>query len=83
MYYAGDGDACQHECGEIDKYIENCSNVTLSNNLKNYHDMHFCKVYVVSEVYLSQLNSSYPLKIKILNIHLPSNILMTHTSQIN
>ena len=83
MYCAGDGDACQHECGGIGKCIENCPNATLSNNLKNYHDMHLCKVRVVSEVYLSQLNSSHPLKIKILNTHLPSNVLMTHTPQIN
>ncbi len=83
MYYAGDDDACQHKCDEIGKYIENCSNVTLSNNLKNYHKMYLCKMHIVSEVYLSQLNSSHPLKIKILNTYLPSNILMIHTSQIN
>ena len=45
--------------------------------------MHLCKVRVISEVYLSQFNSSHPLKIKILNTHLPSNVLMTYTSQIN
>src|SRR6266542_2663474 len=83
MYCAGDGDACQHECGGIGKCIENCPNATLSNNLKNYYDMHLCKVRIVSEVYLSQFNSSHPLKIKILNTHLSSNVLMTHTSQIN
>ena len=45
--------------------------------------MHLCKICVVLEVYLSQLNSSNSLKIKILNTHLPSNILITYTSQIN
>ncbi len=83
MYCAGDGDACQHECSRIGKYIENYPNATLSNNLKNYYNMHLCKICVVLEVYLSQLNSSNSLKIKILNTHLPSNILITYTSQIN
>ncbi len=55
----------------------------LPNNLKNYNDMHLCKVRVTSEVYLSQLNSLYPLKIKISNTHLPSNVIVTHNPQIN
>ena len=83
MYCAGDGNACQFECGGIGKCIESCPNATLSNNLKNYNDMHLCKVRVVSETHLSQLNNSHPLKIKILNTHLPSNVLTTHTPQIN
>ena len=83
MYYAGDGNACQHEYDGIGKCIENYLNAILSNNLKNYHNMHLCKVHVVSEIYLSQFNSSHLLKIKILNIYLPSNILMTYIPQIN
>lgn len=75
MYCAGDGNSCQRECGGISKCIEGCPNETLPNNLKNGNDMHLCKVKVVSEVHLSQLNSAYPLKIKILNTHLPSNVL--------
>lgn len=83
MYCAGDGNSCQRECGGIGKCIAGCPNEILPNNLKNYNDMHLCKVKIVSEVYLSQLNSAYPLKIKILNSHLPSNVLTTHTPQIN
>ncbi|GES96335.1 hypothetical protein GLOIN_2v1777145 [Rhizophagus clarus] len=83
MYCAGDGNSCQRECGGIGKCIEGCPNEILPNNLKNYNDMHLCKVKIVSEVYLSQLNSAYPLKIKILNTHLPSNVFTTHTPQIN
>ena len=83
MYCAGDGNSCQRECGGIGECIEGCPNETFPNNLKNYNDMHLCKVKIISEVYLSQLNSLYPLKIKILNTHLPSNVLITHTPQIN
>ncbi len=45
--------------------------------------MYLYKICIISEVYLSQLNSLYPLKIKILNTHLPFNILMIYISQIN
>ena len=45
--------------------------------------MHFYKVRVILEVYLFQLNSSHPFKIKILNTHLLFNILITYISQIN
>ena len=83
MYCAGDGNSCQRDCGGIGRCIEGCQNGTLTNNLKNYNDMHLCKVRITSEVYLSQVNTSYPLKIKILNTHLPSNVLITHTPQIN
>jgi len=83
MYCAGDGNSCQYECGGIGRYIKSCRNETLPNNLKNFNDMHLCKVRIISEVYLSKLNHSHPLKIKILNAHLPSNILTTHTPQIN
>jgi len=83
MYCAGDGNSCQHECGGIGKCIEGCQNETLPNNLKNYNDMHLCKVRVLSEVYLSQLNSLNPLKIKISKTHLPTNVLTTHNPQIN
>ncbi len=78
MYYAGDGNACQHEYDGIGKCIENYLNAILSNNLKNYHNMYLCKVHVISEVYLFQLNNSHSFKIKILNIHLPSNVLIIH-----
>ena len=83
MFCAGDGNSCQYECGGIGKCVEGCQNELLPNNLRNYNDMHLCKVRVISEVYLSQINDLRPLKIKILNTHLPSNILVTHTPQIN
>ncbi|CAB5217590.1 unnamed protein product [Rhizophagus irregularis] len=83
MYCAGDGNSCQRECGEIGKCMEGCQNEMLPNNLKNGNDMHLCKLRIVSEVYLSQINNSNPLKIKVLNSHLSSNILMTHTPQID
>ncbi|RIA92398.1 hypothetical protein C1645_820735 [Glomus cerebriforme] len=40
MYCTGDGNSYQHECGRIGKYIEGCQNEILSNNLKNYSDIH-------------------------------------------
>src|SRR4051812_12281761 len=83
MYCAEDGNSCQRDCGEISRCIGGCQNETLPNNLKNYNDMHLCKVRIISEVYLSQVNTSYPPKIKILNTHLPSNVLITHTPKIN
>ncbi|GBC42759.1 hypothetical protein GLOIN_2v1777145 [Rhizophagus irregularis DAOM 181602=DAOM 197198] len=83
MYCAEDGNSCQYECGGIGKCIEGCQNEALPNNLKNYNDMHLCKVRIISEVYLSKIDRPCPLKIKVLNSHLPSNVLTTHTPQIN
>ncbi|UZO21775.1 uncharacterized protein OCT59_014160 [Rhizophagus irregularis] len=83
MYCAGDGNSCQYECGGIGKCIEGCQNEALPNNLKNYNDMHLCKVRIISEVYLSKIDRPCPLKIKVLNSHLPSNVRTTHTPQIN
>jgi hypothetical protein len=45
--------------------------------------MHLCKVQIVLELHLSQINNSHPLKIRILNTHLPTNVLIMHTPQIN
>ncbi|CAB4403560.1 unnamed protein product [Rhizophagus irregularis] len=44
MYYSGKGNSCQHECRRIGSCKENCANYSLSNNIKNYYDMHLCKV---------------------------------------
>ena len=83
MYCANDSNFYQYKCGGIGKYIEGCPNETLPNNLKNYNNMHLCKVKIILEVYLAQFNSTYPLKLKILNTYLLSNVLITYTSQIN
>ena len=53
MFCSGEGNSCQHECGEIGSYKEMCENYSLKNNVKNYHDMHLCKVCVTSESKLS------------------------------
>src|SRR3954469_9008206 len=60
MYCAGNGNSCQRDCGEISRCIEGCQNKTLPNNLKNYNDMHLCKVRIISEVYLSQVITHTP-----------------------
>ncbi|PKK45631.1 hypothetical protein RhiirC2_803905 [Rhizophagus irregularis] len=44
MYYSGEGNNCQHECRRISSCKENCANYSLSNNIKNYYDMHLCKI---------------------------------------
>lgn len=83
MYYSGDGNSYQYECGGIGKCIEGCQNKALPNNLKSYNNVHLCKVQIISEVYLSKIDNLYPLKIKVLNSYLPSNVLTTHTPKIN
>ena len=52
MYCAGEGNMCQRTCGEIGKCKENCENFQFSNGLKNYQDMHLCKVRIKSEVHI-------------------------------
>ncbi|PKC54138.1 hypothetical protein RhiirA1_507803 [Rhizophagus irregularis] len=77
MYCAG-GNSCQRECGNIGSCKENCANRNFPNNIKNSHDMHLCKVRVISESKLSWLKTSKPLRIKIIGSHLPANALNTH-----
>ncbi|PKY61806.1 hypothetical protein RhiirA4_432072 [Rhizophagus irregularis] len=74
MYCSGEGNSCQHKCGGIGSCKETCTNYSLKNNVKNYHDMHLCKVRIISESKLSWLNKEKPLKIKIVGLHLPTNI---------
>jgi hypothetical protein len=62
---------------------ETCANYSLQNNIKNYHDMHLCKVCVISESKLSWLNKEKPLKIKIVGLHLPTNVLISHNPRLN
>ncbi len=83
MFCLGEGNNCQHECGGIGSCKETCTNFSLSNNIKNYHDMHLCKVRVISESKLSWLNQEKPLQIKIIGSHLPQNTLISHTSTIS
>jgi hypothetical protein len=82
MYCSGEGGNCQHECGGIGNCKENCTNRSLSNNTKNYHDMHRCKVRVISESKLSWLKKEKPLRIKIIGSHLPVNTLASHTPSV-
>ena len=56
MYCAGDGNVCQRVCGEIGKCKADCKNSEFSNGLKNYQDMHLCKVRVKSEVHFFCFN---------------------------
>jgi hypothetical protein len=79
MYCSGEGRSCQHECGGIGNCKEDCTNYSLSNNIKSYHDMHRCKVRVISEVKLSWIKKDKPLRIKIIGTHLPVNTLASHT----
>ncbi|CAB5194731.1 unnamed protein product [Rhizophagus irregularis] len=79
MYCSGEGNSCQHECEGISNCKENCANYSLPNNIKNYHDMHLCKVRVISESKLSWLKKEKPLRIKIIGSHLPINTLASHT----
>ncbi|PKB99203.1 hypothetical protein RhiirA5_430119 [Rhizophagus irregularis] len=74
MYCSGERNSCQHECGGIGSCKETCTNYSLKNNVKNYYDIHLCKVRVISESKLSWLNKEKPLKIKIVGLHLPTNI---------
>jgi hypothetical protein len=60
MYCSGDGNVCQRVCGGIGNCLETCENYFLHKNLKNANDMHLCKVRVISECYLSWLNSETP-----------------------
>ncbi|CAG8541659.1 20510_t:CDS:2 [Cetraspora pellucida] len=82
LYYAGDGKTCQHQCGSIGECVLNCPNYNLANNLKNRNDMHHCSVQVHSFSWLSYLNSSHQLRIKIEGTHYPSNMLITKTPQV-
>ena len=82
MFCSKEGNSCQHECGGIGSCKETCTNFYLSNNIKNYHDMHLCKVRVISESKLFWLNQEKPLQIKIIGSHLPQNTLISHTPTI-
>ena len=82
MYCSGEGNSCQRECGGIGICKENCANHSLPNNVKNYHDMHLCKVRVISESKLSWLKTEKPLRIKIIGSHLPVNSLVSHTPNV-
>src|SRR6185437_15537698 len=77
MFCSGEGNSYQHECEGIGKYKETYANYSLNNNVKNYHDMHLCKVRVISESKLSWLNKEKPLQIKIIGSHLPINVLIS------
>ena len=46
MFCSEERNSCQHECGGIGSCKETCTNYSLQNNIKNYHDMHLCKVRV-------------------------------------
>lgn len=48
--FAGDGNVCQRVCGEVGKCRAGCKNSEFPNGLKNYQDMHLCKVRIISEV---------------------------------
>ena len=61
MFCSGEGNNCQHECGRIGSCKETCKNYSLNNNVKNYHDMHLCKVCVIFESKLLWLNKEKPL----------------------
>ena len=76
MFCSGEGNSCQHECGGIGSCKETCTN-------KNYHDMHLCKVCVISESKLSWLNKEKSLQIKIVGFHLPNNTLISFTPNIS
>lgn len=80
MFCAGDGNNCQRECAGIGSCKDHCANRDLPNNIKNHHDMHLCKVRIISESKLSWLKTSKPLRIKIIGSHLPANALNAHTS---
>ncbi|CAB4459745.1 hypothetical protein RhiirA5_495496 [Rhizophagus irregularis] len=47
MYCAGDGNVCQRVCGEVGKCRAGCKNSEFPNGLKNYQDMHLCKVRII------------------------------------
>ncbi|PKK55634.1 hypothetical protein RhiirC2_722348, partial [Rhizophagus irregularis] len=83
MFCSREGNSCQHECGGIGECKETCENYSLNNNIKNYRDMHLCKVRVISESKLSWLNKEKPLQIKITGTHLPANIITAHNSNIS
>ena len=69
MFCSRDRDTCQREYKGIGNCKEECSNFTLSNNIKNYLDMHLCKIKVIFELKLSWLKTDYLLKIKVVNIY--------------
>ncbi|PKY45426.1 hypothetical protein RhiirA4_542589 [Rhizophagus irregularis] len=58
--FAGDGNVCQRACGEVGKCRAGCKNSEFPNGLKNYQDMHLCKVRII-------INNLTP-KIKRLNL---------------
>src|SRR6266496_6574966 len=79
MYCAGDGNVCQRICGGIGNCKESCANSQFLNGLKNYQDMHLCRVRVKSEVHITSLVKSYPLKITIQRTHVSSNIISNNS----
>jgi hypothetical protein len=83
MFCSGEGNSCERECGGIGSCKETCANYSLQNNIKNYHDMHLCKVRVISESRLSYLNKEKPLKIKIVGLHLPTSVLISHNPSVS
>jgi hypothetical protein len=78
MYCAGDGNICQKVCGEIGKCRADCKNSEFLNELKNYQDMHLCKVRIKSEVRFSSLTMCHPLLITIQGSHIPSNMIVNN-----
>jgi hypothetical protein len=82
MFCAGDGNTCQRVCGGIGNCKEGCINSGFSNGVKNYQDMHLCNVRVKSEVRITSLVKSHPLKITIQGNHVPQNMLLNSTPKI-
>ncbi|PKY50959.1 hypothetical protein RhiirA4_467742 [Rhizophagus irregularis] len=82
MYCAGDGTTCQRACGGIGNCKEGCINSQFSNGLKNYNDMHLCNVRVKSEVRITSLTKSHPLKITIQGNHVPQSMLLNSTPKV-
>ena len=60
MFCSEEKNSCQYEYGGISNCIETCTNYSLKNNIKNYQDMHLCKVHVISESKLFWLNKEKP-----------------------
>lgn len=48
---------------------EDCPNCNFSNSIKNYYDMHLCKIYVILKLKLSWLKISNLLHIKIIGLY--------------
>lgn len=82
MFCSGDGNTCQRVCGGIGSCNEGCENSQLTNGLKNYQDMHLCKVRVKSEVHITSLVKSHPLKITVQGTHVSQNIILNSVPKV-